>query len=135
RDEDLLVVPRPVPDYCTSAVLTMEYIPGRKVTDIGPLGLIDLDGSELADALFRFFLTTLLNEGLLHADPHPGNLLITPEGRLGLIDLGMVARVPSRTRQQLVRLLLAIGEGDGEETANVLAAMGHPLPDYDAASF
>lgn len=135
QKEKLLVVPRPVADYCTSAVLTMEFIPGRKVTDIGPLGLIDLDGTELAEALFRFFLTTLLEEGLLHADPHPGNLLITPEGRLAIIDLGMVARVPTRTRQQLVRLLLAIGDGDGEETANVLAAMGHPLSDYDAAAF
>lgn len=135
RREKLLVVPEPVPSYSSSRVLTMEYIAGRKVTDVGPLGLLDIDGAALAEAIFSFFLNTLLNEGLLHADPHPGNLIVTPDGRLALIDLGMVARVPKRVRGQLVRLLLAIGEGDGEEAANVLAGMGHPLSDYDAAAF
>ena len=133
--EDQLQVPEPIADYSTSKVLTMEYIAGRKVTDVDNIGLLHIDGSSLAEAIFRFFLETLLNHGLLHADPHPGNLLVTPEGRLAIIDLGMVARVSKRVRQQLVRLLLAIGEGDGEETANVLAAMGHPLTDYDAAAF
>lgn len=131
----LLVVPEPVPSYSTSRVLTMEFIEGRKVTDVGPLGLLDVDGHALAEAVFRFFLNSLLSEGLLHADPHPGNLLITPEGKLAIIDLGMVARVSKGVRGQLVRLLLAIGEGDGDEAANVLAAMGHPLTDYDAAAF
>lgn len=133
--EDLLVVPEPIPSYSTSRILTMEFIEGRKVTDLGPLELLDVDGSALAETIFSFFLDTLLNEGLLHADPHPGNLIVTPDGRLALIDLGMVARVPKLVRGQLVRLLLAIGEGDGEEAANVLAGMGHPLSDYDAAAF
>ncbi len=135
EDEELLTVPAPVRDYSTSRVLTMEFIPGRKVTELGPIDLLDIDGPAMADALFRFFLDTLLNEGYLHADPHPGNLLVTPDGRLAIIDLGMVVRVPKRVRAQLVRLLLAIGEGDGDEAANVLASMGHPLSDYDAAAF
>lgn len=134
-DEELLTVPVPVRDYSTSRVLTMEFIAGRKVTELGPIDLLDIDGPRMADALFRFFLDTLLNEGYLHADPHPGNLLVTPEGQLAIIDLGMVVRVPKRVRGQLVRLLLAIGEGDGDEAANVLASMGHPLSDYDAAAF
>lgn len=133
--EDLIVVPEPIRDYSTSRVLTMEFIGGRKVTDVDSIGLLHVDGEALAETIFRFFLETLLNHGLLHADPHPGNLLVTPDGRLGLIDLGMVARVSKRVRQQLVRLLLAIGEGEGEEAANVLAAMGHPTSDYDAAAF
>ena len=135
EDEGILVVPRPVRDYSTSQVLTMEFIEGRKVTDISPVGLLDIDGTAMAGALFHFFLDTLLNHGILHADPHPGNLLVTPEGQLALIDLGMVVRVPRRVRQQLVRVLLAIGEGDGEEVANVLVSMGHPLSDFDAAAF
>lgn len=134
-DEELLTVPVPVRDYSTSRVLTMEFIAGRKVTELGPIDLLDIDGPRMADALFRFFLDTLLNEGYLHADPHPGNLLVTPEGQLAIIDLGMVVRVPKGVRAQLVRLLLAIGEGDGDEAANVLASMGHPLSDYDAAAF
>lgn len=133
--EDDLVIPEPFPRFSSAQVLTMEYLPGRKVTDVGPLGMLDVDGPALAEALFRFMLRTLLDEGLLHADPHPGNLLITPEGRLGIIDLGMVARVPRRVQSQLVKLLLAIGEGDGEQVATILASMGHPLPDHDPAAF
>lgn len=135
KDEQLLCVPRPLRDLSTSRVLTMEYFEGKRVTDVGPLGMLDIDGAGMADALFRFFLDTLLNRGLLHADPHPGNLMVTTDGRLGLIDFGMVARVPRRVRQQLVRLLIAIGESDGEEVASVLSGMGHPLSDYDAAAF
>ncbi|MDO5533477.1 MAG: AarF/UbiB family protein, partial [Propionibacteriaceae bacterium] len=134
-DEDDLVVPEPLARFSTDQVLTMEYVPGRKVTDVGSLGLLDVDGPALAEALFRFMLRTLLDEGLLHADPHPGNLLITPEGRLGIIDLGMVARIPRRVQAQLVKLLLAIGEGDGEQVATILSGMGHPLPDHDAVAF
>lgn len=134
-DEELLLVPEPLPDFSTSRVLTMEYVQGRKVTDVGPLGMLDVDGPALAEALFRFTLGTLLRDGLLHADPHPGNLLLTPDGRLALIDLGMVARVPRRVQTHLVKLLIGIGDGDGEEVAGVLAGMGHPLRDFDAAAF
>ena len=134
-DEPLLVVPEPLRDFCTERVLTMEYIHGKKVTDVGPLGLMDVDGPALAAALFGFTLTTMLSEGVLHADPHPGNLLLTADGRLALIDLGMVATVPRRLQSQLVRLLLAVANGDGEQVAEVLASMGQPLDSWDAASF
>lgn len=134
-DHDDIVIPQPFADLSSSKVLTMDYIDGKNVTAVGPLGLLDIDGQRLASSLFSFFLETLLLEGLLHADPHPGNLLVTADHRLGLIDCGMVVRVPRRVRQQLVRLLIAIGEGDGEEAANILAGMGHPLQDYDAAAF
>ena len=134
-DQPLLLVPAPLRDYSTSKVLTMEFVEGRKVTDVGPLGLMDIDGPRLADALFGFTLRTMLRDGLLHADPHPGNLLVTPDGRIALIDLGMVATVPRRVQTRLIKLLLAVSEGDGESVANILAAMGHPLDDYDAAAF
>lgn len=135
EDEPDLVVPLPVADYSTSAVLTLEYVPGRKVTDVAPLGLLDVDGPRLAATLFRFMLRAMLVDGVLHADPHPGNLLLTPDGRLGLIDLGMVARIPKPVRAALVKLLVSIGEGDGDATAGTLAAMGHQLEDFDAAAF
>ena len=134
-DEELLLVPEPLAAFSTSRVLTMDYVPGKKVTDVGPLGLLDIDGPALSESLFRFMLTTLLSEGLLHADPHPGNLLVTPDGRIAILDLGMVARLPRRVRSQLVKLLLGIGEGDGEQVAAIMAGMGHPLVDFDAAGF
>ncbi|MDO5699835.1 MAG: AarF/UbiB family protein [Dermatophilus congolensis] len=133
--EDLIVVPKPYREFSSSRVLTMDRINGKKVTDVGPLGLMDIDGPALADSLFGFMLRTMLDEGLLHADPHPGNLLVTDDGRIGLIDLGMVTTVPKRLQSRLVKLLLAVSEADGEAVAATLASLGHPLEDYDAASF
>ena len=132
---DHLVVPQPIPDLSTSKVLTMDFVTGKSVTEVGPLGLLDVDRRPLVEELFSAYLRMILVDGTLHADPHPGNVLLTDDGRLALIDFGMVATVPKRVQDKIVKLLLALSEGDGEETALVLAEMGHPLPGYDAASF
>jgi predicted unusual protein kinase regulating ubiquinone biosynthesis (AarF/ABC1/UbiB family) len=134
-DYDLLVVPQPVPTHSTSRVLTMDRVEGTKVTDVGPLGLMDYDTTSIADQLFKAYLKMILDDGFLHADPHPGNLMLTDDGRLALLDLGMVAVVPPRLQGSVVKLMLAIADGNGEEAALVLAEMGHPLEGYDAAAF
>jgi predicted unusual protein kinase regulating ubiquinone biosynthesis (AarF/ABC1/UbiB family) len=135
RHYDLLVVPEPVPDHSSSRVLTMERIEGRKVTDVGPLGLLEVDARPMVEQLFSCYLKLMLDHGVLHADPHPGNLMLTDDGRLALLDLGMVSSVPPRLQDRVTKLLLAIGDGDGDEAALVLAGMGHPLEEYDAAAF
>ncbi|HSN43489.1 MAG TPA: AarF/UbiB family protein [Propionibacteriaceae bacterium] len=134
-DEPDLLIPGVVADYSSDSVLTLDRIAGKKVTDVTPLGLLDIDGAKLAASLFRFMLRSMLLDGVLHADPHPGNLLVTPEGRLGLIDLGMVVRLPKPIRGALVKLLVSIGDTDGDAAASILVGMGHPLDDFDAASF
>lgn len=130
-----LVVPRPVPDYSTSLVLTMDYLPGRKVTDLTPLARTEIDGGPLVQDLFRAYLEQILVEGFLHADPHPGNLLLTADHRLALLDLGMVARLPTSARDTIVKLLLAVSDGDGEAAANALVALGKQRPDFDRERF
>ena len=135
RPYDRLLVPEPVQDYTTSTVLTMEFIAGRKVTEIGPLGKMELDGAVLAEQLFQAYLDQILVEGFFHADPHPGNVLLTNDGRLALVDVGMVARVPKAMRQLLVKLLLALSDGNGRGVADAAAAMGRPLEWYDGPSF
>ena len=134
-DHPRLVVPRPVFDYSTSSVLTMDYVPGRKLTDISPLGRLDIDGRALVADLFRAYLQLILADGFFHADPHPGNLLLTPDQRIGLIDLGMVGTVTPQLQDQIVKLLLAISDGDGHGAATVLARMGRPLLEYDEHAF
>jgi predicted unusual protein kinase regulating ubiquinone biosynthesis (AarF/ABC1/UbiB family) len=134
-DYEHLLVPQPVAELSTSRVLTMDYVSGRPVTSIGPLGLIDLDTRPLVEELFSAYLKMILVDGTLHADPHPGNVLVTDDGRLALLDFGMVTSVPRRMRDRIVKLLLAISDGDGEEAALVLAEMGHPLAGYDAGRF
>jgi len=135
RHHDLLEVPEPVLDLTTERVLTMDYVEGRKVTDVGRLGLTDVDGRPIVEQLFDAYLRSILSEGFLHADPHPGNLLLTPDGRLAVLDLGMVTTVPPRIQEKVLRLLVAIGDDNGEQAARVLSEMGQPLDHYDPLAF
>jgi len=135
RGHPRLLVPSPVGDYSTSSVLTMDYIPGRTITDIGPVGRLDLDGHALVADLFKAYLQMMLSDGFFHADPHPGNLLLTPDHRIALIDLGMVATLTPQLQDRMVKLLLAISDGDGQGAANILAVIGRRLDGYDEHAF
>jgi len=128
---DRIVVPRPVDDYTTSRVLTMDYVDGRSVDSLSPLGRTELDSEDLADQLIGAYLHQVLVHGFFHADPHPGNVLLTPDGRLALVDLGMVARLSPEVQDQLSRLLLAMSSGDSSAAADALERLGDRLEDYD----
>jgi predicted unusual protein kinase regulating ubiquinone biosynthesis (AarF/ABC1/UbiB family) len=130
-----IVVPKPVPDYTTSRVLTMDYVQGRKVTALSPLVKIELDGQALAEELFRAYLKQILIDGLFHADPHPGNVFITEDRRIALIDLGMVARISSGMQEDLLKLLLAVSDGRSDEAANQAMEIGRKREEFDAAAF
>ena len=130
-----LHVPLPVEEATSRRVLTMDDIPGRKITDLTPVGRTDVDGAILAGQLVRAYLDQVLVEGFFHADPHPGNVLLTDDHDLVLLDLGMVARVPDRFRDALIRLLVAIGTDDGEEAARVTVGLGTTLSDFDEPAF
>ncbi|MGH8995601.1 MAG: ABC1 kinase family protein [Acidimicrobiales bacterium] len=131
KGHKLIVVPSPIPDFTSRRILTMEDISGRKVTDLSPLARLNVDGPALAEALFSAYLDQIFVAGFFHADPHPGNVLITPDGRIGLIDLGMVGHLRTEVRTELVKLVMAIAEGKGEEAARVLCSLGRPLDDFD----
>jgi len=131
RDFERIVVPLPIDDYTGTRVLTMDFVPGVKITQVSPLQWIDVDGDALADDLFRAYLQQILVDGFFHADPHPGNVLLTPDHRLALIDLGMVGRLSSTVQEQLFRLMLAIADGRGDEAASVVVAIGDKLEDFD----
>jgi ubiquinone biosynthesis protein len=135
REFDRLIVPDPILDFCTSRVLTMEYISGKKITDLSPLRLIEIDGAGLARELFRAYLKQILIDGFFHADPHPGNVLLTEDDDVALIDLGMVARLLPSLRDNVLRLLLAISEGHGEDAAEITIRMGEPKPRFDRNDF
>jgi len=130
-----IVVPQPVADFCTDRVLTMTWVDGRNVGSIGPLGRLELDGAPLADELFRAYLDQVLVHGFFHADPHPGNVLLTTDGRLALVDLGMVARLRPETQELLLRLVLGVSEHNGAQVAENLVALGEPLEDFDDRLF
>lgn len=133
-DREHLDVPRPIDRLVTRRVLTMTYIEGRRVTDIGPLARHDFDGAAIADELVRAYIDQILVKGLVHADPHPGNMLLTPDGRLVLLDLGMVARLGHRMRQHMLDLTLAIAEQRADQAVEVLETAGTRLADYDRST-
>jgi ubiquinone biosynthesis protein len=135
REFENIVVPEAIEDYTTSRVLTMEYVAGRKITDIGPLRLMEIDGMALSDELFRAYLKQFLVDGFFHADPHPGNVLLTDDNRIGLIDLGMVAHISNRSQYDFLRLLLAISEGRGNEAAQISIEMGEAKPNFEKSEF
>lgn len=130
-----IVVPAPIEDYSTSRVLTMEYIRGTKVTELPPVARTELDGRVLAEELARAYLDGILIEGFFHADPHPGNLMVTDDGRLGVVDLGMVGRVDEHMQELLLKLVLAIAEGKGHDAAQITLQLGKRLDGFDERRF
>jgi predicted unusual protein kinase regulating ubiquinone biosynthesis (AarF/ABC1/UbiB family) len=132
---DRLLVPSPVMDFTTSRVLVMEWVDGMKVTELSPLARMEMDGQELAKQLFEAYLQQVLVDGFFHADPHPGNLSVTPDHRIVLLDLGKVARIASGLQEKLVRFLMAVSEGDGEAAAEAAIKLGVPGPRFDELGF
>jgi len=132
---DHLVIPEPIDDYTTTRVLTMDYIAGKKITALNSLRLLEVDGALLADELFSAYLKQFLVDGLFHADPHPGNVFLTDDDRIALLDLGMVGRVTRTFQDNLLRLLLAISEGRGDTAAEAAVRMGEPKEGFDRKTF
>jgi ubiquinone biosynthesis protein len=132
---DRIHVPQPITDLSTGRVLTMEYLAGRKLTELGGLAQLDLDGTVLAEQLLSAYLQQILVDGFFHADPHPGNVLLTADGDLALLDLGMVGRVPAELGDRLVKLLLAISEGRAEEASRALLALAQRTDEADEPAF
>jgi predicted unusual protein kinase regulating ubiquinone biosynthesis (AarF/ABC1/UbiB family) len=130
-----IFVPEPVDDFTTSRVLTMEYIEGKKITALNPLRVLEIDGGLLADELFRAYLKQFLIDGLFHADPHPGNVFLTDDDRIALLDVGMVGRMTRTFQDNLLRLMLAISEGRGEMAAQAAIRMGEEKEGFDRAAF
>ena len=135
RAFDRIVIPLPVDDYTTSRVLTIDYIRGEKITKLSPLVRTEVDGEELAEQLFRAYLQQILVDGFVHADPHPGNVFLTDDNRIALLDLGMVTHITAGMQEKLLRLLLAVSEGRAEEAATVAITMGDVQPHFDEKGF
>ena len=135
REFQHLQVPQPVRDYSTRCVLTMDYIHGCKITALHPAVRLGLNGEALADELFKAYLKQILLDGLFHADPHPGNIFLTEDGRIALLDLGMVGRIAPTMQENLLKLLIAVGDGNYEIAADIVAGISQITEDFNAAEF
>lgn len=129
-----LRVPRPLWDYVTPRLLVMEWIDGINVTRISGLRRTEEDTAPATVELLRAYLDQVFVHGDIHADPHPGNVLLCPDGRIALIDLGMVATIPPRQRERLLKLVFAAVDGRGEDVERELVALGTRLEDFDESA-
>lgn len=126
-----LWVPQPIWDLSSRRVLTLQLAEGVRVDKISGLRRTEQPLEELTGALVRGYLDQMFVHGEIHADPHPGNLRVLDDGRLAIFDLGMVAHVPPRLRERLLKLLFAAVDGRGEEVAEETIALSIRLEDYD----
>ena len=130
-----LHVPRPVADYTTRSVLTMQFVEGTKITELSPLARLEINGEALADELFRAYLKQVLVDGIFHADPHPGNIFLTSDGRIALLDLGMVGHTTPGMQEDLLKLLLAISDGQAEEACDIVLRISETREHFDETEF
>jgi predicted unusual protein kinase regulating ubiquinone biosynthesis (AarF/ABC1/UbiB family) len=102
---------------------------------IVPAPIEDFKGADLAEELFHAYLKQILVDGFFHADPHPGNVFLTDDHRIGLLDLGMVGHLTPRLQENLLQLLLAVSDGRGEDTASLAIKIGEPKEDFSEQPF
>ncbi|HUP66547.1 MAG TPA: AarF/UbiB family protein [Thermoanaerobaculia bacterium] len=129
-----IYIPAVIRDLTTSRVLTMELIHGKKVSRITPLETIDHDYEGLAAVMTRAYLKQICVDGIFHSDPHPGNVFIH-EGRIVLLDFGMVARVAGEFQDEIIKLLLAVTENRGDEVAEICMRLGEAQEGFDRDKF
>ena len=126
-----VVIPSVYDEHSSKNVLTMEYLPGIKITNVDVLNEKGIDRQKLMVDVHKVFFTMLLRYSVFHADPHPGNISVTFDGRLILYDYGMVGRLDNETRLRLIRLYLALVEKDPPRTVNAMNELGMLAPDYN----
>jgi ubiquinone biosynthesis protein len=128
-----LLVPRVVRPYVTEEILVLEHIEGRKVTT--DHGLEPDHAQRLAREFFRAYVRQVATDGVYHADPHRGNVLLTDDGRLALIDFGLLGRLDDDTREGIAQLLLALVQNRGEDVAALIFSLSMTTLQSDEPAF
>jgi len=130
-DEEGIRIPETVESVSGPRVLTMEYVPGVKITDLEGIDRLGVDRAELATRLQRIYLKMIIDDGVFHADPHPGNLAVEDDGTIVFYDFGMSGRVEPFVREKIVEFYVAIAERDIDGILDALIEMGTLSPEAD----
>ncbi len=128
REYDWVKVPRVYWRYASSRVLSLEYVPGIKISQYEALEAAGIDRKAIARYGAQAYLHQLLNNGFFHADPHPGNLAVSPSGALIFYDFGMMGRIKSNVREGLMVTLFGIAQKDGDRVVQSLIDLGAIAP-------
>lgn len=117
-------MPLPYPDFCSRDALVMSFEEGVRFDDRDGLARLQVSFAGLMERLVLFYTEQMLVKGFFHADPHPGNLLVTEQGELVLLDFGMVSRIPNATRLAMINTVKAAYERDFELLAQATRKLG-----------
>ncbi|WP_340098140.1 AarF/ABC1/UbiB kinase family protein [Salinibaculum salinum] len=131
QDNDDIRIPDTIGTHSTGRVLTMEYVPGTKISDVDELDTQHLDRTELAETLQRAYLDMIIQDGVFHADPHPGNLAVQDDGTLVFYDFGMSGYVDPFIQNKIVDFYTAVAAQDIDAILDTLIEMGTLSPDAD----
>ena len=131
RGYDWVMVPRVYWRYAAPRVLTLEYVPGIKISNYEALEASGLDRKVLAKLGAKAYLHQLLGNGFFHADPHPGNIAVSPEGALIFYDFGMMGQITSNLREKLMETLYGIASKDADRVVASLIDLGALVPTGD----
>ena len=123
-DRDDVAIPEPVASHSTDRVVTMSYIDGVKIDDTERLDQLGVDRGELVERLEEVYIQMIVEDGNFHADPHPGNLAVQPDGTIVFYDFGMTGRLGPRTRDQLMEFYVGLATDDVERVMDAFVAMG-----------
>ncbi len=134
RENPHIQIPRPISELCSGRVLTMDYLQGTKLSQKEQLDAMELDRQQLAMHGADLYMEMVFGDGFFHADPHPGNLVVLPDGRIGLLDFGMVGRVEERLREEIEDLLLAVVNQDSEAITSILIRIAEVPGDMNEAT-
>ncbi|KAA9398466.1 AarF/ABC1/UbiB kinase family protein [Haloarcula sp. CBA1130] len=131
RDNDRICIPKVKESHSTRRVLTMEYVPGTKINDIDSLDSGGINRTELAETLQRAYLKMIIDDGVFHADPHPGNLAVQDDGTLVFYDFGMSGRVDPFVQDKIIDFYAAVADQDIDAILDALIEMGTLSPEAD----
>jgi len=135
KDTEGVHLPRIYPEASSREVLTLEYIEGVRVDDLAAIQGYGLNPAQLGGRLARLLFRSAFDWGFFHADPHPGNFRVTPEGDLVLLDFGMVGHLSRPERGRLLELVLAVVDGDAGRATDRLSELGVAISSDRATAF
>ncbi len=124
-------VPHSLPDLSTQRVLTMEYVGGTKISALSDLDALGIDRTDLARTLQRVYLEMIIDDGIFHADPHPGNLAVQADGTVVFYDFGMSGHVDPFVQEKIIDFYVAIARQDTDAILDTLIEMGTLSPQAD----
>ncbi|MDF2036716.1 AarF/UbiB family protein [Cytobacillus oceanisediminis] len=134
KDSEVVKIPDVHQEFCTSKVLVMEWVEGKRINDSAAVEKLEISRQDLARRLMKIFLLQWLEPGMFHADPHPGNVLIDREGRIILLDFGMAGEISKKDAVSFQNLIESILAKNYSKAVECLSQLGFLLPEADAGS-